>query len=254
MIADQTRLQFTEVKGKRDNSKRQLNIISTKCVVAAVQEMFKLLQQMIKTSEKMCNTASILKSRACNTSSTMCATEQHQQTCLRRHLTSKPECNLLLCIFNSVTAMDDITSDFNAVVATNGARLAGLWVGSTNHLAASCHNILAFPHLGNKTTATCINFTFLRVHAADAVCARVCGCWALLGCRHYGVYTASAVCPFWLMSDGCWCCVHFAGITHQSWWMIPYTVHTGVAVGAACKAQLRTSSCLTIATTGPLQM
>jgi hypothetical protein len=206
MTADQTRLvllQFTEVKGKRDNSQRQLNIISTKCVVAAVQEMFKLLQkQMIKTSEKMCNTASILKSRACNTSSTMRETKQQQQTCLRRHLTSKPECNLLLCIFNTVTAMDDVTSDFNAVVATNGAGLAGLWVGSTNHLAASCHNILAFPHLGNKTTATCINFNFLRVHAADAVCARVCGCCAILGCLHYAVYTASAVCPFWLMSDG----------------------------------------------------
>jgi hypothetical protein len=35
----------------------------------------------------------------------------------------------------------------NGVVATDGAWLAGLWVGGANHLAASQDNVLALPDL-----------------------------------------------------------------------------------------------------------
>ena len=62
-------------------------------------------------------------------------------------LTSKPQSNLLLCIFYTVATMDDIAPDLNAVVTTDGAWCAGLRVCCTNHCATGSNNVLALPDL-----------------------------------------------------------------------------------------------------------
>lgn len=61
----------------------------------------------------------------------------------------KPQRNLLVGALHSVTPVDNVPADLDAVVATDGTRLRGSRVSGANDLAASGNGSLPLPHHGH---------------------------------------------------------------------------------------------------------
>ena len=64
-------------------------------------------------------------------------------------LPSEPKINFFLCTFHRITSMNDIFTEVDSEVASDGARFRGVWVGRADHLSTALDDVVPFPNHGD---------------------------------------------------------------------------------------------------------